>query len=528
MRSVPLANKEFSTSTFRFHGRTQTLIVGSVFKRRQFNDSPLFFVSRDPELQEKLWMVVSEGITVTKAGKSRTYLKSGKVECAIFRRVLQPQLVEVTRSGGVKEYLVGGVLGGTRRVAENQAYVLVTKLKTATEGGTDEVVWEAMNVSNSACALQPTTKMRSQGLHASELQALAKQVQALADRKFAAIATQTAQNSRPPEEGKRKPNKRDIFSPPAGTVFKRLCVASASYFRCARRFTVFHLQQDLCHYHERMRRSATPPMTRVKKSLTRSPDGFQPVAEIVKIFPAQETAARDQTCKLCHNLFTTQGIGNHQKRCRGAQTKLSPLLMQLTNLNVSQVIWELSRQLGWQSNSRVLLQRLLALCYLRLRLVCSRSCNCRISNAGNSLLASTLASLQTERTKIEAAGATREKELRNQSVADRTAQDKFVLDLLKQVQAGDKGVANASQRNEPSEYRARSPPGSRRRRHNSRSQSRSSRRRSRSQSRSRRSSRSGRRCSSSRDRNKHEQRPDLSGGWAWVEPGHWEWVYDSW
>ena len=38
-------------------------------------------------------MVVSEGITVTKAGKSRTYLKSGKVECAIFRRVLQPQLV---------------------------------------------------------------------------------------------------------------------------------------------------------------------------------------------------------------------------------------------------------------------------------------------------------------------------------------------------------------------------------------------------------------------------------------------------
>ena len=129
-------------------------------------------------------MVVSEGITVTKAGKSRTYLKSGKVECAIFRRVLQPQLVEVTRSGGVKEYLVGGVLGGTRRVAENQAYVLVTKLKTATEGGTDEVVWEAMNVSKSACALQPTTKMRSQGLHASELQALAKQVQALADRKF--------------------------------------------------------------------------------------------------------------------------------------------------------------------------------------------------------------------------------------------------------------------------------------------------------------------------------------------------------
>ena len=132
-------------------------------------------------------------------------------------------------------------------MSKNQAYVLVTKLKTATEGGTDEVVWEAMNVSNSACALQPTTKMRSQGLHASELQALAKQVQALADRKFAAFATQTAQNSRPPEEGKRKPNKRDIFSP----VFKRLCVASASYFRCARRFTVFHLQQDLCHYHEK-------------------------------------------------------------------------------------------------------------------------------------------------------------------------------------------------------------------------------------------------------------------------------------
>ena len=112
-------------------------------------------------------------------------------------------------------------------------------------------------------------------------------------------------------------------------------------------------------------------MTRVKKSLTRSPDGFQPVAEIVKIFLRRKPAARDQTCKLCHNLFTTQDIGNHQKRCRGAQTKLSPLLMQLTNLNVSQVIWELSRQLGWQSNSRVLLQRLLALCYLRLRLVCS-------------------------------------------------------------------------------------------------------------------------------------------------------------
>ena len=98
-------------------------------------------------------------------------------------------------------------------MAENQAYVLVTKLKTATEGGTDEVVWEAMNVSNSACALQPTTKMRSQGLHASELHALVKQVQALADREFAAFATQTAQNSRPPEEGKRKPNKkRHIFT----------------------------------------------------------------------------------------------------------------------------------------------------------------------------------------------------------------------------------------------------------------------------------------------------------------------------
>ena len=193
-------------------------------------------------------------------------------------------------------------------MAENQAYVLVTKLKTATEGGTDEVVWEAMNVSNSACALQPTTKMRSQGLHASELQASAKQVQALADRKFAAFATQTAQNSRPPEEGKRKPNKIDIFSPPAGTVFKRLCRFCKLFPMCTQIYRVPPAARPLPLPRKgmRMRRSATPPMSRVKKSLTRSPDGFQPVAEIVKIFPAQETCCPRSDLQVCHNLFTTR------------------------------------------------------------------------------------------------------------------------------------------------------------------------------------------------------------------------------
>ena len=193
-------------------------------------------------------------------------------------------------------------------------------------------------------------------------------------------------------------------------------------------------------------------------------------------------------------------------------------LLATIKMNVSQVTWEISRQTGWQSKLRVLLQRLFPLLPAAPVTLQPAAVACGVSDFGNPLLASALASFQTERAKNEAASAAREKELRNQSVADRTAHDKFVLDMLKQVQAGDKGVANASKRSrEPSQDRARSPPGSRSRRH-----------RSRSRSRSRRRSRSGRRCSRSRDRNKNEQRPALSGSWAWVEPGHWEWVYDSW
>ena len=114
---------------------------------------------------------------------------------------------------------MGGALGGSRFVAENQAYVIVTKAGTATEGGSDEVLWELMNVTNSTCRLQPTPKMRTPGLQTSELQALAKQITTLANRRFAAFATQTVRNSRPPEEDKRKPHPRELFSPPAGNFF---------------------------------------------------------------------------------------------------------------------------------------------------------------------------------------------------------------------------------------------------------------------------------------------------------------------
>ena len=121
---------------------------------------------------------------------------------------------------------------------------------------------------------------------------------------------------------------------------------------------------------------------------------------------------------------------------------------------------------------------------------------------------------RTERTELYALAASKEAAVRQEGVIAAAAQNKFMLDLLKQVQEGDKALTTAAGQTALGCTRGRSR--SRPRRSRSRT-----RRRSRCRSRSRRSDR--RRKSRSRDWDQDQRRPRPVGQWEWVDQ-HWKWV----